>query len=41
MSRIMVEKKTNRALDFLELPVDRGAGVTYITILVVTSLWLW
>lgn len=24
----MVEKKTNRALDFLELPVDRRAGLT-------------
>ena len=26
----MVEKKTDKTLDFLELPVDRGAGLTYI-----------
>lgn len=36
----MVEKKTNRALEFLELPVDRGACLPHITILIVTSLWL-
>lgn len=37
----MMEKKTKRALEFLELPVDRGAGLPHITILIVTSLWLW
>lgn len=41
MPEIMVEKKTHRALKLLELPIDRGAGLPYITILIVTSLWLW
>lgn len=34
-------KEDNRVLDLLELPVHRGAGLTYITILIVISLWSW
>lgn len=38
MPGIMVERKTNKALDCLELPVDRGTGLTSIMILLVTPI---
>lgn len=41
MPGIMVEKRIQRALELLELPIDRGAGLPYITIPIVTSLWWW
>lgn len=36
MLGIMVEKETNQTLDFLELSVDRGTGLTYVMMLTVT-----